>query len=900
MRGKRPRVSLAALAAFWVVSGGALGAYGLNGPATGLIFLAAVMLLPCALYFQSSGEAGRLEPLNPERTRVPGALWAFLALVVVSVVLQRDETALQNAFVYVIFVALMALAAAWTSAGSGLLLLRWLRAAAVVMSVVYLVSVVVYGPGNYVVYPARIFGETVWIGMVAAVPLAVRNSRWAHAIPVLVLLANVMSLSRTSIAVCALLYLGLVARGRGPRDWIKIVALGVLVAAAGIFVVNHYQPLRDRFVTNDNEALAGVAVGTSGRTELWQTTWESIQSAPWLGHGIGSAGTLLADPADPGSPGHPHNDYLRLWHDFGLLGLGLWVTAIAVLAVGAHRRRRAADNEADWAIHQAALLALFGLSLNIFTSNLLVYTFAMIPVAVIVGTSLGRGKVSGPSPTRTSLHTSPGPGRPLRRRADAKGSPLDLRGYLKALKRRWLTVATLTLIGLCGGIAATAMTTPQYQATSQIFVSAHSGTNATELNQGSTFTRARVQSYAEIISSPQLAAAVGRQLDLGTPAEQLAQRIDAVVKPNTVLIGITVTDVDPVRAANVANAAASEAGRLITDLERPPGRDGAAAVHIVVSRTATTPDTPVSPRPYLNTGIGLFAGLTLGLGLAMLRHTLDTSLRSGAELADATGLALLGSVPFDKAAADDPLPVRAKAFGGRAEAFRLIRTNLRFTHVDTSPKVIVMTSALPNEGKTTTSANLALSLAEAGHRVCLVDADLRNPSVAKTFGLVQNAGLTSALIGSASTQELLQDTYEDNLLVLASGPIPPNPTEMLASERMREVLGELAAAFDMVIVDSAPVLPVADTLGLANMADGVVLVVRAGRTPLERVMAAAGALDAVGIRMLGAVLSIARALDSGNYGYGYGQTAGQADGLRGAPPSPRQVADVSADAAPGG
>ncbi|MEV7175487.1 polysaccharide biosynthesis tyrosine autokinase [Kitasatospora sp. NPDC093679] len=466
------------------------------------------------------------------------------------------------------------------------------------------------------------------------------------------------------------------------------------------------------------------------------------------------------------------------------------------------------------------------------------------------------------------------PGRPgCRDRNNPKGCTLDLRGFFRAMARRWLSVTLLALAGLGAGLAVTAASTPQYLATGQIFVSTRASGDIAELNQGSAFSQARVQSYADIISSPRIAGPVVDRLRLKTTPQELAGHISASAKLNTVLIDITVSDTDPERAARIANGVAEEAGRQIVSLETPPGQ-GTAPVHIGITRTAEAPGAPVSPKPLLNAAAGLLAGLLSGVGLALLRETLDTTLRTAHALGTATGLPVLGSVPFDKGAPDSPLAVGPAAHSARAEAFRLVRTNLQFAQVDRRPRVIMVTSPLPGEGKTNTAANLALSLCETGGRICLVDADLRNPCVAKTFGLVRDAGLTSVLIGQAAVDEVLQEWGDGNLRVLTSGPVPPNPAELLASDRMGLVLADLARDFDTVVVDSAPLLPVADTLGLAHAVDGAVFVVRAGRTPGERVQAAVDSLRSVGAPVLGGVLSMAKLQSEGyGYGYGYGEAA---------------------------
>jgi capsular exopolysaccharide synthesis family protein len=482
---------------------------------------------------------------------------------------------------------------------------------------------------------------------------------------------------------------------------------------------------------------------------------------------------------------------------------------------------------------------------------------------------------------------------------------VDLRGFFRALVRRWPSITVLTLAGLGVGLAVTSMSTRWYQAGSQIFVSTRATTNITELNEGNSFSQSRVQSYAEIIPSPRIAEAVVDRLGLDLTPGQLSSRISASVEFNTVLIDISVRDTDAVRATQIADAVAVEARQEIVGLETPPG--GTSPVTIGITRTADTPTAPVSPKPLLEAAAGLFLGLLAGIGLAVLRDVLDNTVRTGQALADVSGLPVLGTVPYDRTTAQAPVALRPGVPSARSEAYRLVRTNLQFAQVDQHPRVMLVTSAMANEGKTNTAINVALALAEAGHDTCLVDADLRSPSVAGTLGLVQDAGLTTVLIGTAGVDQVFQEACDGKLTVLTSGPIPPNPAEILASERMRGILKDLSGRFDAVVVDSAPLLPVADTLGLAPYTDGTVLVVRAARTSGDRVRSAVDALRAVGAPVLGAMLNMADLKRQGygrayGYGYGYGYDS-EAPHLvpedRRAPDLRAQLMDGGAEAVPG-
>ncbi|MER8225306.1 polysaccharide biosynthesis tyrosine autokinase [Streptomyces sp. NPDC094143] len=466
---------------------------------------------------------------------------------------------------------------------------------------------------------------------------------------------------------------------------------------------------------------------------------------------------------------------------------------------------------------------------------------------------------------------------------------MDLQGFLKALARRWPTVLVCLVLAVGAALAVTSVSTPVYEARTQLFVATRTGENTIDLNEGQTFSQARVQSYAEIVKTRQVTAPVVKQLRLRTTPEQLASRITAGVPLKTVLIDITVRDTSPRRAARIANAVAKRFSSVVEQLETPKqpvpsvlsktgdkAEDDApvppvSPVSLGVTEEAVAPTSPTSPRPLMNLAAGVVGGLLLAAGLVALRETLDTTFKTSEALGAFLALPGLGTIPYDRNAPRQPL-VSADGHSKRAEAFRKLRTNLQFSQVDDPPRIIVVTSSVPGEGKSNIAMNLARSLAETGVSTCLVDGDLRRPCVASAFGLVQDGGLTTVLIGQARVEDVMQQVA-GGLSVLASGAVPPNPAELLASARMEEVLRELADMYDIVIVDTAPLLPVADTVGLASISQGALLVVRAGRTNRDQVRTARESLERVGARVLGTVFSMAPVPKGGCYGsYGaYGQ-----------------------------
>jgi receptor protein-tyrosine kinase len=266
----------------------------------------------------------------------------------------------------------------------------------------------------------------------------------------------------------------------------------------------------------------------------------------------------------------------------------------------------------------------------------------------------------------------------------------------------------------------------------------------------------------------------------------------------------------------------------------------------------------------------LAVGLALSAGLAVLWARLDTTVRSSEAASAATGAPVIGVVFSDEHLAREHV-LNPHSTLRVAEAFRQLRTNLQFLNVDEPPKVIMITSALPGEGKTTTVVNLALMLADSGRRVTVVEADLRRPKVTHYLGLVGGIGLTNVLTGSADVADVVQSYGDRGVSVLAAGPLPPNPGELLASSQMQSLLGKLRSENDFVLVDAPPLLPVADSSGLAVYTDGVLLSVRYGRTGKEEARLAAATVERVGARILGVVLNIVptRAEMATAYGYSY-------------------------------
>jgi capsular exopolysaccharide synthesis family protein len=449
---------------------------------------------------------------------------------------------------------------------------------------------------------------------------------------------------------------------------------------------------------------------------------------------------------------------------------------------------------------------------------------------------------------------------------------MELREVVRAFRAFWWMLVTGVLLG---GIAATAVSllvTPQYTSHTRLFVSTTGSTSTSDVLTGSQFSQQRVASYVRLLTGEDLAARVIADLELDMTPEQFAEQVTASAVPETVLLDVTVTDPSPQRARDIAEGTSAEFIRLIRGLETPRG-SGTSPVTVTVVDTAKLPARPSEPQVLRNIVLGLAVGLLAGGGAAVVAARLDRSVKDGDEASALVGAPLVGTIQRDQALNKTHTTDR-RGDSRTAEDYRQLRNNLRFLEVDDPPRVIMVSSAVPAEGKTTLVINLALALAEAGQRVIVVEADLRRPKVTSYLGMVGGVGLTNVLTGTAYLEEVLQQHGMDGLTVLAAGPTPPNPGELLASSHMRAVVEKLRGQFDVVLVDAPPLLPVADASGLAPHTDGVLLSVRYGSTHRDQLRQAATTVERAGGRTLGAVLNIVPPRAGSAYGYGYSYESG--------------------------
>ncbi|MCW2528164.1 MAG: capsular exopolysaccharide family [Pseudonocardiales bacterium] len=429
---------------------------------------------------------------------------------------------------------------------------------------------------------------------------------------------------------------------------------------------------------------------------------------------------------------------------------------------------------------------------------------------------------------------------------------MDLRTYLHSLRRSWWIVLLFVVVITGASAAYTATITKKYSSTVTFYVSTPTLTTGNPL-QADQFVQRRLESYVGLLKSDRLAQVVLTDTKLNLTQKQIINKISASANANTVLLRATVTDTSSARAVKIASSISSEIGGVVKQLDNFGTKKSPVVLEVISGPTSS--NNAISPRPGLNIGLGFIIGLFLGLLAAALREVLNTSIQTVEAVRSLSGGPVLGVVGEDRKAAKSPFLVGELVHSAQAESFRQLRTNVQFIHADNPVKVIVVTSGSDGEGKTSVAANLAIVYAEAGLRTVLVEADLRNPRLNAQLGLSRGVGLSNALAGQVGLDDILQPWANTGVSVLAGGPVPPNPAELLGNKEMATLIEQLRGRFDIVIIDTPSILPITDAAVLATFADGVITVVRRGKTTPAQLTAVVNTLDGVDARILGSVIT---------------------------------------------
>lgn len=429
---------------------------------------------------------------------------------------------------------------------------------------------------------------------------------------------------------------------------------------------------------------------------------------------------------------------------------------------------------------------------------------------------------------------------------------MDLRTYLHAIRRSWWAVLIAVILGVAGGWYANASATPIYAAKIQFYISTPSSA-AVSAASSDQFAQNRANSYAQLLSSDALARAIVETAGLKESPTDLSSQITGTADINTVLVTATVEDPRPPRALRIAQGVAVEFPKLVEQLDNRTADSG--GVQLIVISGPHVGSAPVSPRKSLNLLYGFGVGLLVGLLFAVVRYLRDTTVQRAEDVEAITKSPLLGSIAYDSTARSQPVVLDLAAPTPRSESFRQLRTALQFIDMARPISTLAVTSSSEDEGKSTTAANLALMLVEGGRSVVLVEADLRRPRLADYLGLERSVGLTNVLINAVPLEDALQP-WQPGLSVLVAGALPPNPSELLGSDEMIGLLAGLSERFDVVVIDTPPLLPVTDAAVVAAIVDGVLLVCRYGRTKKSQLAIAVRSLSAVQAKLVGSVLTM--------------------------------------------
>jgi tyrosine-protein kinase len=479
-----------------------------------------------------------------------------------------------------------------------------------------------------------------------------------------------------------------------------------------------------------------------------------------------------------------------------------------------------------------------------------------------------------------------------------------LRQYLDVLRRRkWIALGVL-VVAIGSAAVFTALQPTKYKSTSKIVIG--QGSSLPQLQFGNTL-QPFVATMGDLIESHVVAQRVVRNLGLSLSPESLLSKTSVSINPETAVLKLSVTD----RSKERARLLNAEIGRVFAETvtaqfgQGAPSTRGATAQAPLTARVfdpAHVLPRKVQPRPVRNLALAGLLGGILALLSAFLREHFDRRLRTREDVERSFGLPVIGQVPFRRLGRREQRRVVWERFGEIAESYRGLRANLQYLAVRRPVRTILVTSAAPQQGKTTVTANLAVAIARSGANTMIVEGDLRRPGLTEAFGLEPRAvGLTSVLVGVAESDLGIRELALPGesgagelgrVSLLPSGPLPPNPSELLSSVQMSELLDGLAAENDYVLVDSPPLLLVSDALELARLVDGVILVVRRNRARTDEAKELRSLLERLEINLLGVVFTDIVPL--GSYGT-YGRPVSSDDELSG--PEVERVVDRNGDPA---
>lgn len=509
---------------------------------------------------------------------------------------------------------------------------------------------------------------------------------------------------------------------------------------------------------------------------------------------------------------------------------------------------------------------------------------------------------------------------------------LDLREYMAIIwRRKWFVILPVVIITTGAYIGTSLFSTPKYQSTAEL-LQRRSGLDramlGTEFFQQSYTPERELQTTSELLKSPQVASAVSTSIGERLGSRNPISMLSVEVNPKTDILGITITDTDAQLASDIANSFAAEfinwrrevdqevlrAARIPLEtqvLSMPPEQQESANYKVLrdkletlkliesmqtgnleIVKPAMAGASPVSPKPMRTSLFAFIASLALGVGLIFVAENFDTKVRSADEINKGLQQPILASVPKMSTSISGSLETISNPSGASSESFRLLKTNIGYIEPDREIKTIMITSAQPSEGKTTTIVNLAVTMARAGQRVIIIDGDMRRPKVHDYMKLDNTVGLTNVMAGNCTLRESLQMIEAQDLAISSGGentmagfkaasmngvkpifcatvgPLPPNPGELISSEKFSSLIAEAREHADIVLVDAPPLGTVGDAASMASKVDGVIVIVRLAETSKKSIGLINHFIETVPSCVMGVVVTNASA-DKSGYGYKY-------------------------------
>lgn len=444
--------------------------------------------------------------------------------------------------------------------------------------------------------------------------------------------------------------------------------------------------------------------------------------------------------------------------------------------------------------------------------------------------------------------------------------------FYASVRRHVVLVLAFVLIGTCLSLAFALTRQPVYEASARAFVSVSAAANTGDLSSGSNFVQQSVGSYAELATTPYVLDPVIQTLSLDETASQLATEVAATASSGTQLLTVTARSTSAPKAAQIADAVTNSLESSVRDLA-PDSEAANASVRLTQVQPASIPTTPIGTSPLAFASLSALAALVLALTVVYVLQRFDTRLRTEGQIQQFSHAPVLGRVPFHPEWSQSATIGTLSASDG--EPFNTLRASLQFLGLPGSGQRIVVTSSIEGEGKSSNAIRMAVALAEGGKSVLLVDADLRRPSIGTKLGLEDSIGLTDVLIGATDLASACQRWGPETLRVIPTGRTAPNPSELIQSEQMSKTLEAMSGTFDVVIIDTPPLLPVSDAAVLAAQSDGALVVIGLRKVRTTEVSRALASLQQFQCRTLGFAVNMmpTRGPDSVGYYAPYGLDA---------------------------